>query len=72
MNYSRAASVAKKLDMHRVSVYKLMARVESFPRPIKRSSRYVVWIEQEVDEWMLTGTQLYREKELLNEARRDS
>lgn len=54
MNLLRAAAVAKKLDMHRATVFRLARRDDSFPKPIKLSARYTAWVEEEIDKWLLT------------------
>lgn len=59
MNLLRVASVAKKLDMGTSSIWKLLKRDPSFPKPFKVSEHVdaTVWVEHELDEWLLTRMQ---------------
>jgi predicted DNA-binding transcriptional regulator AlpA len=63
MKLLRAASVAKKLDMHKVSVFRLLQKDATFPKPLKLSSRYTAWVEEEIDQWLFTQMQLRRSNE---------
>jgi predicted DNA-binding transcriptional regulator AlpA len=57
MKLLRAASVAEKLDMHKVSVFRLAKNDKTFPKPLKLSSRYTAWLEEEIDKWLFTHLQ---------------
>lgn len=52
MNMISTESVAVKLGVARSSVWNLLKRDASFPRPVKLSARTVRWVENEIDAWL--------------------
>lgn len=50
--FLRRRAVEAKTGLSRSDIYAKMQRSE-FPRAIRLSSRVVVWIESEIEEWMV-------------------
>lgn len=49
----RAEQVADRLGISLSTFNRLIKAEESFPKPIKYSSRWVAWFECEVNDWIL-------------------
>lgn len=58
--YLRPADVAEKCGIHRSSIYRLMERGQ-FPKSHKASSGRVVWVEEDIEEWMRLGAEKFHE-----------
>ncbi|WP_064435763.1 helix-turn-helix transcriptional regulator [Pseudoalteromonas neustonica] len=58
--YLRPADVAEKCGIHRSTIYRLIERGE-FPKSHKASSGRVVWVEEDIEEWMRLGAEKFHE-----------
>lgn len=57
----RAKQVAEKLSISQSTFYRILeknAEFSDFPQPRKLSAKWVVWIESEVDSWILSHLQI--------------
>lgn len=65
MKTLRVASVAQKLDLGVSTVWKLLKQDPTFPRPFRMSDAVgaTVWVEHEIDAWLLTRMQSRQKEE---------
>ena len=52
--------VAEKCGIHRSTIYRLIERGQ-FPKSHKASSGRVVWVEEDIEEWMRLGAEKFHE-----------
>ncbi|WP_354089853.1 helix-turn-helix transcriptional regulator [Brevundimonas faecalis] len=55
--FLRMEQMVARLAISRSTIYRLI-KEESFPRQIRISHRVAVWIESEVDAWMMSHSEL--------------
>jgi len=58
--YLRPSDVAEKCGIHRSTIYRLIERGQ-FPKSHKASSGRVVWVEEDIEEWMRLGAEKFHE-----------
>ena len=56
MKYLRIKQVIQKIGFSRSFIYAQMSK-NAFPKNFKIGSRAVVWLEEEIDKWMISQCQ---------------
>jgi predicted DNA-binding transcriptional regulator AlpA len=51
--FVRARTIRKILDISRAQVYLLLKKDPEFPRPMKISTKIMVWSLKEINDWMV-------------------
>ena len=58
----RAKEVAEKLSCSLSTVYALVEKDSSFPKSIRLTNRWCVWMENEIDDWLISRIAAAREE----------
>lgn len=53
VQFLRDKAVADKIGVSRPHLWTLVKTDPTFPRPVKLSANVTVWLESEINEWML-------------------
>lgn len=54
MNMLSIKDIADKFGMAKAAAYRIYVKDETFPAPIRLSTRTLRWLESDIDAWLMT------------------